>query len=87
MNINNTEEELEKILSEHAEIEKVKLIRHRNNVQNRGFGFITVKDHAEALKITENEIIIDGKKVDTYIARSRKTVRDMANDDIGRDVL
>jgi len=43
-------------------------------MQNRGFGFITVKSHAEADLLCAKDIMIDKKRVDIYVAKSKQEI-------------
>lgn len=80
VNITLKDHEVKKILENYAQIEEVQLINRKNSTLNRGFGFVMVKNLEEAYKIINEEITILGKRVDTYIAQSRKDTKINANE-------
>ena len=75
ISINETEKDVLSVLEKIAKISYLKLIRKKGCTENKGFGFIHVSSMEEAEKINNSDIIINGKRAETYIAKSRREAR------------
>jgi len=74
ININHTEKDVRTSIETIAHVVEINLIRYRHQTQNRGFGFITVDNEADAEKLTTQEVKIEGKRVDIYKAQTKDEI-------------
>jgi len=74
-----TERELERIFSEYGEISNVNIPTDRYNGKARGFGFVTFRSTAEALKAMElNGTEIKGRTIQVNFAKERDNLKNMS---------
>lgn len=69
--IQDSEKDVLDVLQPIAKVLFVKLIRKKGHNENKGFGFVGVPNIEEANKINQSDIVINGKRAETYVARSR----------------
>ncbi len=69
----STEEELEKVFSEMAEVESVRIIRDRETQRSKGFGFVEVADDAniEEIIAKTNGMMMGGRTLVVNEAKPR----------------
>lgn len=69
------ERQLKECLESICPIEKVNIIRYNGHTENRGFGFVLVNSLEDAHKLISQDVKIDNKKIDIYIAKTREEIQ------------
>ncbi len=70
------DQELHAIFSDHGKVRSAKIIMDRNTQVSRGFGFVEMVNHAEALAVINalDRATIEGKAITVRQANDKKKV-------------
>merc|ERR1719461_510981 len=69
-----TDEDFFQYFAKYGELEDCVLIREKDTGQSRGFGFVTFKDGAISKHVAQQQLYLDGRRLDPKPSISRRNM-------------